>query len=153
MKSGEKNILSRRFSPWHALGALVLGVMLARWSWLLLAPHATAVAVIPEHEATVEAGRLFGAAVSGASTQEGNLPSVRLIGVFAAETGKSGFAVLRLDDKQVGVVVGEGVAPGTKLLEVHRDYVLLERAGVQQRVDIEGAVAGAAVAGAAPAAR
>lgn len=147
------------FSPspllWRGLGALVLGVMLARWSWLLLAPHATTVAVVPEHGATVEAGRLFGAAVFGAPTPGGAaLPNVRLVGVFAAETGKPGFAVLKLDDKQqVGVVVGESVVPETRLLEVHPDYVLLERAGVQQRVDIEGKVAGAAGVGVVPAVR
>lgn len=145
------------FSPsplfWRGLGALVLGVMLARWSWLLLAPHATAVAVVPEHGATPEAGRLFGAAVSAVSTSGGTaLPNVRLVGVFAAGTAKPGFAVLKLDDKQqVAVVVGEEVVPGTRLLEVHPDYVLLERAGVQQRVNLEAKVAGAAGVGTVPA--
>lgn len=138
--------------PWRGLGALVLGVLLARWSWILFAPHATAIAVAPEHASAVEAGRLFGAAASGVSPAGGMaLPNVRLTGVFA---GKPGFAVLKLDGKQqVGVAVGEYVAPGVKLLEVHPDYVLLERAGVQQRVNLEEKAAGAIGAGVVPAVR
>ena len=131
---------------WRMLGALVFGVMLARWSWLLLAPHPAAVAVAPEQGATVEAGKLFGGAISGVPPAEGTtLPNVRLVGVFAARIGRPGFAVFKLDSKQqVGVVVGESVASGTRLLEVHPDYVLLERAGVRQRVNLEGRAAGAA---------
>jgi hypothetical protein len=127
------------------LGALVLGMLLARWSWVLFAPHATAVAVVPDHGATLEAGRLFGVAVSGVSASEGAaLPNAHLVGVFAARTGQPGFAVLKLDEKrQVGVVVGENVVPGTKLLEAHPDYVLLERAGVRQRVNLEEKAVGA----------
>jgi len=156
-RAGERGALALSFSPliWRALGALVLGVVLARWSWVLFAPHATAVAVAPEHAVAVEAGQLFGAAsaASSVSPSEGvALPDVRLIGVFAARVGKPGFAVLKLDDtQQVGVAVGGNVAPGTKLLEVHPDYVLLERAGVQQRVNLEGQAAGAS--GVMPAAR
>lgn len=144
--------LLRLSLPWRGFGALVLGVLLARWSWILFAPHATATAVVPEHASAVETGRLFGSAASGVSQAGGMaLPNVRLTGVFA---GKPGFAVLKLDGKQqVGVAVGENVVPGTKLLEVHPDYVLLERAGVQQRVNLEEKAAGAIGASVAPAVR
>lgn len=136
--------LSRLSLPWRGVGALVLGVLLAKWSWVLFAPHATAIAVAPERGIAVESGRLFGVAVSGVSSAEGvALPNVQLIGIFAAGAGKPGFAVLKLNDKQIGVAVGESVAPGTKLLEVHPDYVLLERGGLQQRVNLEGKAAGA----------
>jgi len=129
---------SRKLMLWYGLGALVLGVMLARWSWVLLAPHATAVAVVPEREAAVATGRLFGVAATKVVQAEGAaLPNVQLVGVFAARAGKPGFAVLKLDAKrQVGVAVGESVIPGTKLLEIHPDYVLLDHAGMQQRVSL-----------------
>ena len=129
---------------WSGLGALVLGVMLARWSWVLLAPHAAATAVVPESGAAVEAVQLFGAAVSSVSlTEVVALPNVRLMGVFAAETGRAAFAVLKLDDnRQLGIAVGESMASGAKLLEVHPDYVLLEHVGVQQRVNLERKVSG-----------
>ncbi len=145
-------ILVRLPLSWRGLGALVLGVLLAQWSWVLFAPHATAIAAVAERGTVVEAGQLFGvAAASGVKPAEGvALPNVRLFGVFAAGPGKPGFAVLKLDDKrQVGVVLGADVAPGTKLLEIHPDYVLLERAGVQQRVNLEGKAADAGGAGVA----
>jgi len=148
--------------PWMGLGALVLGVLLARWSWILFAPHATAVATVQPGGTGVEAGRLFGVAVFAASpvTQGVALPDVRLVGVFAtqsrnspaedgkpaARTGQPGFAVLQLDSRsQIGVAAGEEIAPGTRLLEVHPDHVLLERAGVRQRVNLEGNIAAGAV--------
>ena len=146
-------VLARLPLSWRGLGALVLGVLLAQWSWVLFAPHATAIAAVAERGAAAEAGQLFGvAAAFGVKSAEGvALPNVRLVGVFAAGPGKPGFAVLKLDDKrQVGVVMGEDVAPGTKLLEIHPDYVLLERAGVRQRVNLEGKAAGAAGAGVPP---
>ena len=152
------------FSPssvfWRLMGALVLGVVLARWSWALFAPHATAVAVVPEHGATVETGQLFGKAASGISASGVSpsvgaaLPNVHLVGVFAARIGQPGFAVLKLDDKQqLGVVVGGEVASGTRLLEVHPNYVLLERAGLQQRVNLEEKAATGTVVGTVPAAK
>jgi hypothetical protein len=151
--------LSPSSSYWRMLGALVLGIVLARWSWVLFAPHATAVAVVPEHGATVDAGRLFGVAVSSVAASGGGgaggtaSSNLRLVGVFAGRVGQPGFAVLKLDDKhQAGIVVGQNVVPGTKLLEAHPDYVLLEHAGVQQRVNLEVKAAGVSGAGAAPAA-
>ncbi len=142
---------------WRMLGALVLGVVLARWSWVLFAPHATAVAVVPEHGATADAGRLFGVAVSsvaasgGGAAGGGPASNFRLVGVFAGRVGQPGFAVLKLDDKhQAGIVVGQNVIPGTKLLEAHPDYVLLEHAGVQQRVNLEAKAASVPSAGATP---
>lgn len=138
--------LARLPFSWRALGALVLGVLLAQWIWILFAPHAMAIAPAAERGVAVETGRLFGQGSSTVASVEGMaIPNVRLVGVFAASAGKPGFAVLQLDDKhQVGVAVGGNVVPGTKLLEVHPDYVLLERAGAQQRVNMEGKVAGAA---------
>jgi general secretion pathway protein C len=127
---------------WGVLGALVLGALLAKWAWVLFAPRATAVAVAPEHGAATEAGRLFGVAIIAASavsaSEAATWPNVRLVGVFAGRAGRSGFAVLKLDDKrQAGVAVGGSVLPGVRLAEVHPGYVLLERGGVQRRVNLE----------------
>lgn len=124
---------------WRGVSALVLGVLLAKWFWILFAPHAIFTAAMPERAAGLEAGQLFGVAQSyDAATQGVALPNVQLLGVFAANAGKAGFAILKLDDKrQVGVAEGEEVAAGTKLLAVHADYVLLEHAGVQQKVILE----------------
>jgi hypothetical protein len=123
---------------WRMLGALALGIVIARWTWVLFAPHSTAVAVVPEHGATMEAGRLFGVASLAVPVSE-TAPSsnLRLLGVFAPPLGRPGFAILQLENKhQVGIAAGENVILGTKLLEIHPNYVLVEHAGVQQRVKL-----------------
>lgn len=138
---------------WRSVSALVLGVLLAKWFWILFAPQATFTAAVPVRTAGIEAGQLFGVAVSTEAPSEGvALPNVQLLGVFSASAGKKGFAVLKLaDNRQVGVAVGEEVAPGTKLVDVQPDHVLLERAGVQQRVNLENKYAGSANKAGSPA--
>lgn len=122
---------------WYALGALVLGTLLARWSWILLGSPATVTAIVPGHGVSENAGKLFGVATPLSAATAAAVPNVKLIGVFATQSGQSGFAVLKLDEqRQVGAVVGENVAPGVKLLQVHADRVVLERAGVQQKVEM-----------------
>lgn len=124
---------------WRGLSALILGVLLAKWTWILFAPHATYTAAIPERASAAEAGRLFGVTLANDVSAQGvALPNVQLLGIFAASAGKKGFAILKLDDKrQLGVAEGEEVATGTRLVAVKDDHVLLERAGVQQRVLLE----------------
>lgn len=144
--AGNRRTLVSSHFLWRSLGAAVLGVLLAKWSWTLFAPHPEAVFAAPEQGSGVEAGSLFGVVVSAVPRVEVvTLPNVQLVGVFAAGARKPGFAVLRLDGKQVGVAVGEDVAPGNRLLEVHADYVLLEHAGVRQRVNLEGGAAGVGI--------
>lgn len=133
------NALSRLPFSWRGLSALILGVLLAKWFWILFAPHSAFTAAMPDRAAGLEAGRLFGVTQStDVATQGVAIPNVQLLGVFAASAGKPGFAILKLDDKrQVGVAEGEDVAPGTRLVEVEAGYVLLERAGVRQKVILE----------------
>lgn len=129
---------------WYALGALVLGALFARWSGILLGSPSTVTAVVPDRNVSENAGKLFGVAAAGSPSAgtSGALPNVQLVGVFANQSGQSGFAVLKLDEQhQVGTVVGESVAPGVKLLEVHSNDVVLERGGVQQKVEMVNAVA------------
>ncbi|MES1981053.1 MAG: type II secretion system protein N [Pseudomonadota bacterium] len=132
---------------WAGVGALVLGALLARWSWIFFAPQPVVAITTPEHEPAVQTGQLFGTAVSAGPTPAAEgvaIPNVGLVGVFAANSGRSGFAILKLENsRQAGILAGKEVVPGTKLLEVHPDYVVLERAGVQQRVQLEGKIAGA----------
>ena len=137
---------------WRILGALVLGIMIARWTWILFAPHSTTVAVVPEHGATMEAGRLFGVNSLAVPTPEtAPASNFRLIGVFAPPPGRPGFVILQLENKhQVGVATGENVIPGTKLLEIHPNYVLVEHAGVQQRVKLVEKTTAASAVAAAP---
>lgn len=143
---------------WRSLSAIVLGALLARWVWILFAPNATFTSAIPQRNSGVEAAQLFGEVITTDTASVGvALPNVQLLGVFTASPGRPGFAILKLDNnKQSGVAEGEEVAPGTKLIEVNADYVLLERSGIQQRVNLENKYAnspdsksGLTVAGAA----
>lgn len=124
---------------WRGLSALILGVLLAKWFWILFAPNAIYTSAVPERTAGQEAGQLFGVAVVTETASQGvALPNIQLLGVFTASAGKPGFAVLKLDNgRQMGIAEGEEVAAGTKLIKVHADHVILERAGLQQRVELE----------------
>ena len=110
-----------------------------------MAPPSTVIAIVPGHGVSENAGRLFGVATAGlpAAATAAALPNVKLVGVFAPNSGHSGFAVLKLDEQhQVGAVVGGSVASGVKLLEVHADHVVLESSGVRQKVEMINANAG-----------
>ncbi len=131
-------IFSRWTPSWYTLGAVILGGLLAKWTWILFSPHALSVFPAKQEVAATASDTLFGVAVlpeAITSNAAPALPNVSLVGVFS---GKQGFAVLKLDDKkQQGVALGEEVSAGTKLVEVAADHVLLERNGVRHRVNLE----------------
>jgi type II secretory pathway component PulC len=79
------------------------------------------------------AEQLFGSALPvSTSVVPVVMPNVRLIGVFA---GVHGFAVFELDGKrQLGLAIGHEIVAGAKLLEVAKDHVVIERAGVRQQI-------------------
>lgn len=124
---------------WRSVSALILGALLAKWFWILFAPNAIYTAAATDRSEDMEAGRLFGLTQTAESSAIGvALPNVQLLGVFAPSAGKQGFAILKLNNNgQIGVAAGNEVAPGTKLSEVHADYVVLERSGLMQRVSLD----------------
>ncbi|TAJ77818.1 MAG: hypothetical protein EPO42_09145 [Gallionellaceae bacterium] len=135
--AGASAVFSRLPFSGHAFGAVVIGALLAKWTWILFAPHTLEV-LPPKPEIVAEASAaLFGVAASGAAatTVGAVVSNVRLLGVFS---GKQGFAVFKLDEKsQHGVALGEEVSPGNKLVEVADDHVLIEHNGARQRVNLE----------------
>lgn len=119
---------------WAALAAVVLGALLSKWFWVLAAPATPALPVMVEQAGGNDAEKIFGMPpVSGNGAAATILPNVRLIGVF---TGKHAFAILEVGGKQMAVVLGGEVAPGTKLEEVAADHVTLSNHGLRQRVDM-----------------
>jgi hypothetical protein len=138
-------VLARLPFSWSAVSAVVLGVLLAKWFWIIFAPQVIYTSIVPASSNSIAAGRLFGVASSNEIASQGvALPNVKLLGVFTATSQRPGFAILKLDDKrQLGIKEGEEVAAGTKLLAVHADYVVLENAGVQQTVMLENKYAAA----------
>lgn len=127
----------RQYISWPALGAALLGAMLARWTWLLFAPAGAAMPP-PVWEASEHSGHLFGTARESTAPAALASSNIRLIGVFSHQS--KGFAVMEIDGKQVGVALGHEVRPGVRLAETHHDYVVLEQGGVRSRVDLAGVV-------------
>lgn len=144
-------LLARAVSlfSWNALIAALLGIMLARWAWLLFAP-ADAVMPPAAWEASDDAGRVFGTATESAAVATVALGNIKLIGVFANQT--KGFAIMQVDGKQLGVAQGEDIKPGVRLVETHPDHVVLSQGGVESRVVLTGAPAIPSPAMPAPAA-
>ena len=124
--------------PWQGIGALLVTLLLAKWTWIFFAPTPlTTLPAKPESSSTTSA-LLFGVAVAPSSTSN-NLPNVHLIGLFS---GSKGFAILRLDgNRQLGVALGEEISKGNKLVEIGADFVTIENGGLRQRVMLENKLA------------
>jgi general secretion pathway protein C len=118
------------------LAALVLlGVVLAYWTWAWLAPR-------PEPRAQPLAdpvGRVASANSLFESVQrDQNIAAptgiaIKLLGVVAASGGRRGYAVVQIEARQIlAVHEGEDIALGIRLAEVHADHVILERNGTRE---------------------
>jgi general secretion pathway protein C len=136
----------RLWMNWPLWGGLLAMLLLAKHAWVLFAPaeHAVPGTTLATQSAQTE--QLFGTVNTVAATS--SLSGIRPIGIFASR--KNGFAVMMTETGQVGVGLGELVAPGIRLVETHADHVILERNGVKQRVDLSQAPA--ATGGVTPAA-
>ncbi|OIR03044.1 hypothetical protein GALL_148220 [mine drainage metagenome] len=117
---------------------LLLGFVLAYWTWSWFAPG-----VEPSAPGIATGNGTLGAQVAAANLfgnlrRSGNSPAptgidIKLHGVMAASAGKSGYAVLQLDGKRdLAVREGQDVAPGIRLAEVRPDHVILERNGIRE---------------------
>lgn len=140
-------VFSRLRFGWSGFGALLIGMMLAKWSWVFFAPAAVTVPPAKVEISPEASGRLFGVApVQAMAASPVALPNVRLLGVFS---GQQGFAVLELEGKQQhGVAVGEEVIKGVRLAEAGADYVVIDSGAVRQRIMLENRQAGNATANA-----
>ncbi|MDX8399568.1 MAG: type II secretion system protein N [Gallionellaceae bacterium] len=129
-------VFSRLPVSWRGIAAVVIAVLLARWTWILFAPQTMAVHAPKPDIAKEVSSALFGTAASTTVTSYSSLlPSVHLLGVFS---GKQGFAILKLDErKQRGVALGEEIINGIRLIKVESDRVVLEHNGVRQQVNLE----------------
>ena len=117
---------------------LVLAWQLAHWTWVFVAP--APVQTPPAREADVDlavAAKLFGGTTSSATTASSS-SGLRLKGVIAPTPGVAASAIFSTGSgKDLAVFVGSEVQPGVKLSEVHPDHVIVSRAGVSERIDLE----------------
>jgi len=139
MLSGRKAFAApaRLWMNWPLWGGLLATLLLAKHAWVLFAPAEHAVPGTAIATQSAQAEQLFGTVST--ATASASLSGIRPIGIFASS--KHGFAVMMTETGQIGVGLGGQVAPGVKLLETHANYVVLERNGVQQRVDLSQAPA------------
>ena len=114
----------------------LLALVLARWTWALLAPPTEAAAPSSAvGDGRAEAARaLFGNAPAASQAAAAATSSaIKLLGVVAANGGHGGYALLQLEGKPtVAVREGEAVADGVRLQQVSSDHVVLERSGVAE---------------------
>ena len=117
---------------------LVLAYQLAYWTWVFVAPQrATAPATDSPQVDLAAIARMFGASPPGAS-QATSTSGLRLKGVVAPTPGVAASAIFSTGaGRDVAVFVGRDVQPGVKLSEVHPDHVVVTRAGVAERIDLE----------------
>lgn len=113
----------------------LLGLVLAYWTWAWFAPRPAARAPsAPSTDVRVEAAyALFGGAPR--DRRDGVLTgiAIKLLGVVAAAEGRLGYAVMRIEPREIlAVREGEDVSPGIRLAEVHPDHVVLVRNGARE---------------------
>jgi general secretion pathway protein C len=123
-----------------------LAVALAHWTWVALTPRAVSVSSLPAELENYRPGaiaqrHLFGEAregVAGAEEVRNSALRLKILGVFARGKPGAGRAILSLDGgKPAMVTAGEDIAAGIVLHEVHPGHVLVRRAGVIERVDLD----------------
>jgi len=113
----------------------LLGVVLAYWTWVWLAPRPEArVEPAAEPVAGVSTARsLFGTLQRDRNVAAPTGIAIRLLGVVAATPGRRGYAVLQLEGREIlAVAQGEDAAPGIRVAEVRPDHVILTRNGIRE---------------------
>ena len=128
---------------------LVLAWQLAYWTWIFVAPGPSAAPARTANDVDMAAvARLFGASApadSGSATASAS--GLRLKGVVAPTPGTEASAIFSTGSgRDISVYIGRDVMKGVTLAEVHPDHVIVKRAGVPERIDLDIARGGNAVA-------
>lgn len=136
MKFGRSNLVETAIvTVLSIVSLLLLGLVLAYWTWTWLgpSPEPRVEAGTGQNGDIVSAGLLFGKLERNQGAAAPTGIAIKLLGVVSASGGRLGYAVVRLEDKQIlAVHEGEDIAPGIRLAEVHPEHVILERSGVRE---------------------
>jgi general secretion pathway protein C len=118
---------------------LALAWQLAWWTWAFVAPAPVAAASAAGGEVDLAAvARMFGAQAPEAATGTASAQGLRLKGVVAPTPGVAASAIFSTGTgRDLSVFVEGEVQPGLTLAEVHPDHVIVARAGVRSRIDLE----------------
>ena len=111
----------------------LLALVLAYWTWQWLAPRVEHTPTIAAAAPRIEtAAALFGDA---RATPAGGT-AYTLLGIAAANGGRPGHVVLRIDGARTAVVrEGEEISPGVKVAEVRSDRVVVDENGARRTLE------------------
>lgn len=112
---------------------MLVAILMAKHFWALLPIESSAIIVPATTQSFENTENLFGQIDK--STSSTSLNGIRVVGLFAHPT--SGFAVIQTNQGQIGVGIGDQVAPGVHLKEIYVDYVILDCNGIKNRVDMQ----------------
>lgn len=121
---------------------LLLAWQLAYWTWRFAAPVTNdSRGASAQRAVDLDiAARLFGGNRAASSSQSASLPGLKLKGVVAPTPGTIAAAIFaRPGARDLAVFIDGEVQSGVKLAEVHPDHVIVTRAGVRERIDLETA--------------
>ena len=134
----------RQFFATALTAALVIlgGWQVAWWGWHFLTPRLKNAPFASKAAAVdiAEGRQLFGDAGSTADTPiaAGSAAiGIRLKGVFAVDGRALSAAVINLGARDVAVARGETIASGVTLSEIHAGHIIISRAGVRERIDLD----------------
>lgn len=118
------------------VAALVLLAWVAAywtWEWFAPRPEPRAQAAANLGGDAASANSLFGNLERGRNSAAPTGIAIRLLGIVAATAGRRGYAVMRLEPREIiAVREGEDITPGIRLAEVGADHVILERSGTRE---------------------
>src|SRR5262245_11546668 len=121
-----------------------LGVALAQLTWLAIAPPTTGAPSAFAQSSQPQPGALaarhvFGAPGSESSAKRvGTATGLVLLGVVSSQEPGAGRAILGMQGGRPALVaVGEPIADGIELREVHPDHVIVLRQGMPERIELQ----------------
>ena len=123
-----------------ALLVVALGGQLAWWAWHFTTPSLRSPALVTSSATAVDTNfgrQLFGdtgPVVTASSVPQGG---IRLRGVYSTEGTTLSAAVLNLGGRDQAVKIGQALANGVTLAEVHADHVIISRSGLRERIDLD----------------
>lgn len=131
------------FRTLTALLVIALGWQLAWWTWHFLTPSLRNGSLMNSISAApdIAVGRqLFGDAGPATNTvavSSSPLTGIRLKGVFAVDGNALSAAVLNMGGRDLAVKLGQELSTGVTLAEVQADYVVINRAGIRERIELD----------------
>lgn len=121
-----------------------LGVGLAQVTWLAMAPRTAAAPGAVAQSAQPPPGAAAARHVFGAPRSDSTAKRVDtatglvLLGVFSSPEPGGGRAILGMQgSRPAQVAVGETIADGVELHEVHADHVIVLRRGTPERIELQ----------------